>query len=113
MPSSLLEITDRVADVGIIIGFFAALAFLVSYVGFHNWRMYPAGRALVYFVASLLAVATLSFLGRWIGPEYFGREFLRPAVWLWVAAASIRVTYVLWTSDKPESNFGLGDRKHK
>lgn len=112
MPE-LLAFTDAFADVGIIAAFVAALVFVLSYVGFHDWRKTPAGRSLVYFVVSLLAVALLSYLGRWIGPEYWGRELLRPVVWWSVAFTGARLTYVLWTTSEAGESISLGARKPK
>lgn len=97
MPE-LLTITDRLADIGIIVAFAAAVTFVISYAVFFNWRLTQAGRSLMYFVIALLAVALLSFLGRWFGPEYWGREILRPVTWWAVAITSIRLTWVLWAS---------------
>lgn len=101
MPE-LLEITDNIADVGIGVAFLACLVFVVSYSRFFNWRLTPAGRSLLYFVVALLSVAGIAFLGRWLGPEYWGREVIRPLTWWAVAITAIRLTYVLWTSPSIE-----------
>ncbi len=97
MPD-LLTITDTIADIGIGVAAVACLVFVISYATAFNWRLTSAGRSLMYFVVALLTVAVIAFLGRWLGPEYFGREFLRPATWWAVAITAIRLTYVLWTS---------------
>jgi hypothetical protein len=89
---------DRFADFGIVVAFAAALVFVISYASFFNWRRTPAGRALLYVFVSLIAVAFLALLGRFIGPEYFGRYVLRPLVWWSVAAAMIRLVWVLWSN---------------
>jgi len=112
MPD-LLPITDAVADWAIIIAAAASAVFAYSYAFHFEWRQTPAGRALLGFVTSLLSVAVIAFLGRWLGPEYFGREILRPLTWVAVAVSSIRMTYVLWATSAPGEKFDIGDRKHK
>lgn len=97
MPE-LLAVTDLIADVAIIFASIAVAAFAFSYATFFNWRLTQAGRSLMYFVLALLSVALLSFLGRWLGPEYFGREVLRPLTWGAVFVTACRLTWVLWTS---------------
>lgn len=112
MPE-LLAITDRFADVGIIVAFIAAFGFVVSYATFFRWRKTPAGRSLLYFVAALIAVAFLSFLGRWLGPEYWGRVLIRPIVWWTVAGTAIRLTWVLWTSSRNNQSLDIESRPRK
>lgn len=112
MPE-LLTFTDPIADVGIIFAFFAALAFVVSYATFFNWRLTQAGRSLMYFVIALLSVALLSFLSRWLGPEYWGREILRPVTWWAVALTSARLTWVLWTSSRQGRSLDIESRARK
>ncbi|WP_311257326.1 hypothetical protein [Microbacterium sp. WCS2018Hpa-9] len=97
MPE-LLVVTDLIADIAIIFASIATAIFVASYAIFFNWRLTQAGRSLMYFVVALLSVALLSFLGRWLGAEYFGRELLRPLTWCAVALTAIRLTWVLWTS---------------
>ena len=50
-----LNVTDTIADVGILAAFAAVLVFVISYAVFFNWRKTAAGRALMYFVVSLLS----------------------------------------------------------
>jgi hypothetical protein len=98
MPEVSTQALDRFADIGIIVAFAAALVFVISYATFFNWRRTPAGRALLYVFISLIAVAFLALLGRFIGPEYLGRYLLRPLVWWSVAVAMIRLVWVLWSN---------------
>lgn len=107
---SLLQITDIIADWLIIVALAATIVFVVSYAAFFNWRLTPAGRALMYFVLSLVSIALLSFLGRWLGPEYFGRELLRPATWAGVAFTAIRLTFVLWASWRAKEPLDIQSR---
>lgn len=112
MPE-LLSFTDPIADVGIIFAFVAAFAFVVSYATFFNWRLTQAGRSLMYFVIALLSVALLSFLGRWLGPEYLGRELLRPVTWWAVAVTAMRLTWVLWNSSRSGQSLDIESRSRK
>lgn len=112
MPD-LLTITDVVADIGIIVAAIACLVFVTSYWGFFNWRLTAEGRSLMYFVVALLSVAVIAFLGRWLGPEYLGREFFRPVTWWAVAITAIRMTYVLWTSSRRGAPLNIQTRSRK
>lgn len=112
MPN-LLAITDLIADIGIIIAAIGCTVFVASYAAFFNWRLTAAGRALMYFVSALLSVAVIASLGRWFGPEYFGREVLRPITWLAVAATSLRLTWVLWTSSRRGHSLDIESRPRK
>lgn len=110
---SLLAVTDFIADVAILIAIIGCSAFVASYGSFFNWRKTPAGRSLMYFVAALLSVAFIAGLGRWLGPEYFGRELLRPLTWLAVAGTSLRLTWVLWTSSRRGNSLDISSRPRK
>lgn len=112
MPE-LLAVTDLIADVAIIFATFAVAAFTFSYATFFNWRLTQAGRSIMYFVLSLLSIAVLSFLGRWLGPEYFGRELLRPLTWIAVGLTATRMTWVLWTSSKDGQRLDIATRTPK
>lgn len=108
-----LALTDLIADIGILIAVVACTAFVASYATFFNWRLTAAGRALMYFVVALLSVAVIASLGRWLGPEYFGRELLRPLTWLAVAGTSTRLTVVLWTSSRRGRSLDISSRPRK
>lgn len=112
MPD-LLDITDSIADVGIAVAVVACFAFVVSYAVFFNWRLTAAGRSLMYFVIALLSVAVIAFLGRWLGPEYFGRELARPVTWWAVALTAIRLTVVLWTSSRRGKALDIPSRQRR
>lgn len=109
MPD-LLTLTDLAADIGIIVAVAACFGFALSYAVFFNWRLTPEGRSLLYFVVALLSVACISFLARWVGPEYWGREFLRPITWWAVAITSVRLTVVLWTSSRRGNSINIAPR---
>lgn len=109
MPD-LLTITDQIADIGILVAVAAAAVFVVSYAIFFNWRLTPEGRSILYFVLALLSVAFISFLARWVGPEYWGREFFRPVTWWAVALTLVRLTVVLWTSSRRGNSINIAPR---
>lgn len=75
---------------------FAVLAFIVSYAGFFRWRKNPAGRALMQFLIALDLVLWLNGLAVHLGPDYFGREWIRLVVYLYLFINTIRMLTVLW-----------------
>ncbi len=97
MPE-LLPTTDLIADLGIIVAGVASIVFVVSYALFFNWRKTPPGRALMYVFLALTSVARLAGAGRGFGPEYWGREFFRPATWWAVAVTIVHLVWVLWSN---------------
>ena len=108
-----LELTDAIADWGIIFAFVGVVAFTFSYAFFFSWRKTPPGRALMGVGFALLGVALLSLLGRWYGPHYWGREILRPVVWWSVAYTVTRLLWVLWASWRTYSPIDIPSRDHK
>lgn len=87
---------DLISDIEILIAGAGALVFTFSYAGFFNWRKTQAGRALMYFVLSLDALFLLNGLGRWFGPDYVGREILRPVIYSILVLTIWRLVFVLW-----------------
>lgn len=110
---TLLTVTDFIADISILVAIIGCGTFVISYATFFNWRLTPAGRALMYFVIALLSVAIIAGLGRWLGPTYFGRELTRPITWGAVAFTSIRLTWVLWTSSRLGHSIDVPSRPRK
>ncbi len=111
-----LETTDLFADIGILVAAGASTVFVISYGVFFSWRKTPAGRALMYFVLSLASVAWLAGFGRWLGPEYWGREFFRPVTWWAVAVTIGHLVGVLWSNwrvGKPGLDVTSRNRKQK
>jgi hypothetical protein len=96
------DFLNLVADIAILVAFGAAVVFVISYAVFFNWRRTAAGRALMYVFLSLVGATLLSGLGRWIGTDYWGREFIRPLIWGAVAVAVIRLVFVLWSNWRVE-----------
>ena len=111
-----MNLLDRIADIGVIVTLLAVVVFAVSYAAFFNWRKTPAGRALMYVFLSLSAVTGLVFLAIWVGPDYWGRDVIRAVVWGTVAAAMIRLVWVLWANwrtQKPPLDLESRPRKTK
>ena len=94
--SELAHVLNAVADIFILIAFSAMLIFTASYVVFFRWRKTKAGRAILYVFAALLAVTAPSLMGRWIGPDYWMREWFRVICWGLTVIAVLNLIRVLW-----------------
>jgi hypothetical protein len=98
---------DLIGDIEIFIAGAGAIVFAVSYIAFFNWRRTPAGRALLYFVLSLIALVLLNALGRWIGHDYPLRVWARLAVYTGIAATVWRLVVVLWRNWRADHTAAL------
>lgn len=76
--------------------------FAASYAVFFSWRRTSAGRSLMYFVLSLLALAD-QVLASLIDPNYPFRDLLRAAAYTAIVIAVWRMVYTLWRSWKHTS----------
>lgn len=94
--SKFTEIMFLVADLTIIVCFAAAVIFVVSYATFFHWRKTKAGRALMYLFLAWIAVTVIAGLARFLGPDFWGREWFRVVGWAVVAFALINLIRVLW-----------------
>lgn len=92
----MIEFILRLGDLVMIGAAIGAGVFAVSYAGFFNWRKTAAGRALMYFVWSLIAVFTNNTIARLAGTDYPFREWVRIAVYICVAITIWRLVWVLW-----------------
>lgn len=103
----LSSLLNDVADIFILVAFSAMLIFTASYVVFFRWRKTKAGRAILYVFSALLAVTLLSLLSRWIGQDYWMREWFRVVGWGLTVIAVLNLIRVLWynfvTGGKPLS----------
>lgn len=108
-----LELTDLIADIGILVAGAGAIIFVISYATFFNWRATPAGRALMYVFIAMASVALLAGAGRWLGPDYWGREFFRPATWWSVAVTIGHLVHVLWASWRRTEPVDIRSRARK
>lgn len=92
----MTDVFLMIGDLIMIAAAIGGVVFAVSYSVFFNWRKTAAGRALMYFVWSLIAVFTNNTLARLWGIDYPGREWVRIAVYLCVAVTIWRLVFVLW-----------------
>lgn len=92
----MTELIFFTGDLIMIAAAVGAVVFAVSYSLFFNWRKTAAGRALMYFVWSLIAVFINNTIARLGGVDYPGREWIRFAVYLAVAVTIWRLVWVLW-----------------
>lgn len=110
----MVEVLLAVGDGVMVAAVVGAVVFAVSYASWFNWRKTDAGRALMYFVWSLIAVFISNTLARFLGIEYPGREWVRLVVYVAVGAATWRLVWVLWRNwraDKPPLDIESRDRR--
>jgi len=96
LPPGHNGIVDLFSDIEVVIAALGAIVFAVSYAVFFNWRKTAAGRALMYFVVSLILLTVINSLGRWLGPDYWGRIPIRFVVYSAVVFTVWRLVQVLW-----------------
>lgn len=87
---------NLIGDIEIFIAGGGAIVFAVSYATFFRWRKTAAGRALMYFVLSLVALFILNALGRWTGSDYPFREYIRFGTYSVLVFTIWRLVWVLW-----------------
>jgi len=92
----LNDVLDIIGDVEVFIAGVGAIVFAVSYATFFNWRITPAGRALMYFVLSLIALVVRSALGRHFGSDTWWWDGFSVLVFTAVAITIWRLVWVLW-----------------
>lgn len=92
----MTEVILFLGDLIMIAAAIGAVVFAVSYSFFFNWRKTAAGRALMYFVWSLIVVFTNNTIARFAGTDYPFREWVRITVYICVAVTIWRLVWVLW-----------------
>jgi chromate transport protein ChrA len=92
----MTEVILFLGDLIMIAAAVGAIVFAVSYSFFFNWRKTAAGRALMYFVWSLIVVFTNNTIARFAGTDYPFREWVRIVVYIGVAVTIWRLVWVLW-----------------
>lgn len=100
----MTDLIFTIGDALLIIAAAGAAVFAVSYATFFDWRKTSAGRALLYFVVSLIVVFLNNTAARLIGADYAYREWVRLAVYLSVALTVWHLVQVLWANwrtDRP------------
>lgn len=91
-----VQIIDLISDILILVAGLGAIVFAFSYSSFFNWTKTQAGRALMQFVCSLVALFVLNALGRWLGPDYPFRTPLRLVVYSSLVYTMWHLVFVLW-----------------
>ena len=92
----LVRALNDLADIFILISFVLMVVFTTSYMVFFLWRKTKAGRAILFTFSALLVVTLLSLLSRWIGQDYWMREWFRAIGWFLVTIAVLNLVRVLW-----------------
>lgn len=96
----MTEFLNLFADIEIIIVQIGALVFTFSYGLFFRWRRTQPGRSLMYMFMAFDLLILLNMLGRWFGPDYWGRDVLRPVIYSLLVFAIWRLVIVLWANWK-------------
>lgn len=107
-------ILNTISDVEIFVAEAGSIVFAISYAVFFRWRKTPAGRALMYFILSLIAVFLVSALSRWLGHDYEAHSLVRVSVYTVVLVTVWRLVIVLWhnwRSDSPPLDLDQKTRK--
>lgn len=72
-----LTIVDMIADLVLLGAWLGIIIFVLAYATLFSWRKTAAGKAIMYFTCSLLAVLAVVLAARISGGDYFGRDWIR------------------------------------
>lgn len=97
----MVELASRVADVLSIFAMLGLVVFATSYGVFFRWWKTSAGRALMYFVLSLLALSGLTLIRLVFGEEI--ARLIRPLIMLLIVLAVWGLVWALLRRWKPPS----------
>lgn len=93
------------------------VVFTVTYAKSADWRVTPAGRALMYLILSMIAILTMAFAHLLWGADYPLADFVRVAVYGAFFGSVWRLVSVLYDAQKLDFLSWLGlrrkDRKRK
>lgn len=92
----LEQVLDQIGDFEILIAGTALILFAASYAFFFNWRKTAAGRALMYFALSIIALFIDDTFSSAFGPNYSWRNYYQFGVYTGIMLATIRLQWVLW-----------------
>lgn len=81
-------VVDTISDAILMFGATGVAVFFLVYVTLFRWWKTESGKAVLYFTGSLFLVLALVAAARLTGGDYFGREWMRLAVYSACAAAS-------------------------
>lgn len=90
-----MTILELIPPILLAVSLLGLVVFGVTYVRAADWRKTPPGRSLMYLIAGMVAVLTMSFIHLAIGP-YPGMEFTRIAVYgtfTWSVIWIVRTLY--------------------
>lgn len=107
---------DVLADFGLLAGGVGCIVFVLLYGFFLNWRKTAAGRAIFYFMLSVVSVVGLNILARITGGDYPFRDWLRLTVYLGVCVTSWRLVATLvraWLGGERALNLPARERGRK
>lgn len=100
----LREILRYIITGEIILTCFGLIVFVFSYMTFFNWNKTQAGRSLMYFVVSLLALVLVSVTRIVAGADSAFFEILRGIVYTGLFFTTWHLVKVLWRSHSDNSN---------
>jgi hypothetical protein len=88
-------VPERVmGDSFILVATIIAWVFSAGYWKWSQWRIYPAGRAILYLLLSFAVFGTQVSMSNWIGTDYWGWAQIRMCVYAGIMFTSFNL---LWT----------------
>ena len=104
LDPNLASVFNLIADVAALTAFFGMVLFTVLYSTFYQWKRRRAGKSVLFLALAFVAVALVSVLALWIGPDYWLRPFWRAIAWLFAIYAVGYLLYALlynWKNRHP------------
>lgn len=95
LDPTLADAFNSIADIAALVTFFGMVVFIILYSGFYQWTRRRAGKSVLFLALSFVAVALVSVLALWIGPEFWLRPFWRMAAWLFAVYSVGYLVYAL------------------
>lgn len=92
------DLLQSLVDLEIIVVCVGLVVFVVSYMSFFNWRKTSAGRSLLFFVISLLALVCCSVIRVFTGSDSMIFAISRGIVYTTLVFTTWHMVRVLWTS---------------
>ena len=89
-------IVDIITGVEVVACLIGLTVFAGSYAWFFNWRLTPAGTALMYFVLSLISLVIVSALRLIFGVDHPAFWTTRTIVFTALTFTTWRLVWVLW-----------------
>lgn len=92
----MTAVLDAIVDFEILLTAAGLLTFVFSYSVFFNWTKTPAGRSLLYFVISLLALVSVSVIRVFTDSQSDAFIFARGFVYTIMVFTTWHLVLVLW-----------------